>query len=46
LAWPLVDDEDDAARQAAAFNRDAQDDTSINEARWQDNMWNKHQPKE
>lgn len=36
--WPLIDDEDDAKRQAAAFNRDLRDDTAINEARWQARM--------
>jgi hypothetical protein len=36
--WPLLDDEDEAKRQAAAFNCDLQDDTAINEARWQARM--------
>lgn len=36
--WPLVDDEYEAKRQTAVFNRNLQDDTAINEARWQARM--------
>lgn len=36
--WPLIGDEAEAQREAAAFNRDLRDDTAINEARWQARM--------